>query len=166
MLLDCARLTHWKCHEQFDELFAFRRDYMEWISLKLEAPGSIGPLEGVWNDFDRLTPATRMLHNTRRLTQPWKTGLPIEFTPEDGFRKAPLYGWAVRLAKQVIGPDKLIGRYWRHPDRKQERLFFGLLRECLDKGIVSEALLREEMRRDHLRHDALAMVEGAAPIAA
>ena len=120
----------------------------------------------MWNDFDRLTPATRMLHNTRRLTQPWKTGLPIEFTPEDGFGKAPLYGWAVRLAKQVIGPDKLIGRYWRHPDRKQERLFFGLLRECLDKGIVSEALLREEMRRDHLRHDALAMVEGAAPIAA
>ena len=108
----------------------------------------------------------RMLHNTRRLTQPWKTGLPIEFTPEDGFRSAPLYDLAVRIGKQIIGPNKLIGRYWRHPDRNQERLFFGLLRECLDKGIVSEALLREEMMRGHVRHDALVVLERAAALAA
>ena len=166
MLLDCARLTHWNCEEQFGGLFTFERDYMDWISLKLEPAYSIGLLEAEWNDFDRLTPATKMVHNTRRLTQPWKTGLPIEFTPEDGFRSAPLYGWIVRLGKQVIGPNKLIGHYWRHPDRNQERLFFGLLRECLDQGIVPEDLLREEMRRDHVRHDALALLERTAPLAA
>ena len=166
MLLDCARLTHWKCEEQFGELFTFERDYMDWISLRLEPADSIGPVEAEWNDFDRLTPATKMLHNTRRLTQPWKTGLPIEFTPEDGFDPAPLYGWIVRLGKQVIGPNKLIGHYWRHPDRNQERLFFGLLRECLDQGIVPEDLLREEMSRDHVRHDALALLERTAPLAA
>jgi hypothetical protein len=166
MLLDCACLTHWNCQEQFDELFAFTRDYMDWISLKLEAVDSVGPLEREWNDFDRLTAETRMLHNTRRLTQPWKTGLPIEFTPEDGFRSSPLYDLAVRVSKKVIGPNKLISRYWRHPDRNQERLFFGLLRECLDKGLISEALIREEMARDHIRHDALALLERTAPLAA
>jgi hypothetical protein len=166
MLLDCARLAHWKCEEQFGELFTFERDYMDWISLKLEPADSIGLLEAEWNDFDRLTPATKMLHNTRRLTQPWKTGLPIEFTPEDGFSPAPLYGWIVRIGKQVIGPNKLIGHYWRHPDRNQERLFFGLLRECLDQGIVTEDLLREEMGRAHVRHDALAVLERTAPLAA
>lgn len=166
MLLDCAQLTHWKCQQQFDEMFALKRDYMDWISLKLEPADCIGLLEKEWNDFDRLTPATRMLHNTRRLTQPWKTGLPIEFTPEDGFRSAPLYGLAVRIGKQIIGPNKLIGRYLRHPDRNQERLFFGLLRECIDKGIVSEALVREEMRLGHVRHDALVVLERAASLAA
>ena len=166
MLLECARLTHWKCREQFGELFAFTRDYMDWISLKLEPPQSIGPLEKEWNDFDRLTPQTKMLHNTRRLTQPWKSGLPIEFTPEDGFRSALLYNWAVRIGKQIIGPNKLIGRYWQHPDRNQERFFFGLLRECLDNGTISENLVREEMARDHVRHDALALLERATPLAA
>lgn len=166
MLLDCARLAHWRCREQFDEMFAFTRDYMEWISLKQEPPGSIGALEKEWNDFDRLTPETRMLHNTRRLTQPWKTGLPIEFTPEDGFRANLLYHLAVRVGKQVIGPNKLIRRYLRHPDRSQERLFFVLLRECLESGAVDEALIREEMGCNHIRPDALALLERPSPLAA
>ena len=78
MLLDCAQLGHWRVEENFAELFAFTRDYMDWISLKLEPPSTIGLFEEQWNDFDRLTPATRLLHNTRRRTQPWKTGLPVD----------------------------------------------------------------------------------------
>ena len=82
---------HWRCEEQFDELFEFKRDYMDWISLKLEPRETIGLFEKEWNDFDRLTPATKMLHNTRRITQPWKTGLPIDFEPPDAFKPIPLY---------------------------------------------------------------------------
>jgi hypothetical protein len=154
MLLDCAKLKHWRCEEQFNELFDGTRDYMDWISLKLEPPGTIGPLEPEWNDFDRLTPQTKMLHNTRRLTQPWKTGLPIDWQPPDGFKPFPPFAWAMKYGRRLFGKGRLIGRYWRHPDRNQEALFFGLLRECLDAGVVSEELLRTEMAKDHVRHDA------------
>jgi hypothetical protein len=40
------------------------------------------------------------------------------------------------------------------------------LRECLEKGVVSEGQLREEMRQNHIRHDALEMVERTPPLAA
>ncbi len=30
MLLDCAQLTHWHCAQQFNEMFAFQRDYARW----------------------------------------------------------------------------------------------------------------------------------------
>jgi hypothetical protein len=166
MLLDCSKLQHWRCEEQFNELFAFKRDYMDWVSLKLEPPGTIAPFENEWNDFDRLTPQTKMLHNTRRLTQPWKTGLPIDFEPPDAFKPIPLYAWLMRFGRLFFGPNRLIGRYWRHPDRNQEGLFFGLLRECIDRGIVTEAMLREEMRRNHVRHDALQVLERTQPLAA
>ena len=54
------------------------------------AAGSIAPLEEVWNDFDRLTPETRMIHNTKRQTQPWKSGLPVDFrAPESATRSRP-----------------------------------------------------------------------------
>ena len=33
MLLDCAKLTHWRVEEQFAELFTFERDYRNWINL-------------------------------------------------------------------------------------------------------------------------------------
>src|SRR5690606_37679150 len=55
MLLDCARLTHWNCRRQFEDLFAFRLDYEQWITLATEPPETIGALEPEWNDFDRLT---------------------------------------------------------------------------------------------------------------
>jgi hypothetical protein len=51
------------------------------------------------------------------------------------------------------------GRYKPHSDLRQEAFFFGLLRESVEQGIVIEALLREEMRKNHLRHDALEVLE-------
>ena len=37
-------------------MFEYKRDYMDWISLKLEPRVTIGLFEPEWNDFDRLTP--------------------------------------------------------------------------------------------------------------
>ncbi len=89
MLLDCAKLTHWRVEEAFNELFEFRRDYQPWICLRLEDRDTIGLFEDEWNDFDRLTAKTRMLHVTRRRTQPWKAGLPIDWRPAERFRLFP-----------------------------------------------------------------------------
>jgi hypothetical protein len=164
MLLDCSRLTHWRCEEQFGEMFEFKRDYMRWISLKLEPRGSIGLLENEWNDFDRLTERTKMVHNTRRITQPWKTGLPVDFTPAETCPLFPPFGWLMRWRRITFGDHALLGRYRRHPDRSQERLFFGLLHECLEQGLVSEEEVREEMRSNHVRHDAFEVMERAAPL--
>src|SRR6476620_10489786 len=75
MLLDCAKLKHWDVEKSFNELFEGKRDYHSWISLLMEDQSTIGAFENEWNDFDKLTPNTKMIHNTRRRTQPWKTGL-------------------------------------------------------------------------------------------
>jgi len=159
MLLDCAKLEHWRCAEQFAELFEDRLDYTDWVCLQKEPAGSIGDLEPEWNDFDHLTSETRLLHNTRRKTQPWKTGLPIDFAPKVKEKTPPTVRWGVQALRRVFGATAFAGRYRRHDDPRQEEFFFGLLRECLDEGAVTEDFLREEMRRNHLRHDALALLE-------
>jgi len=160
MLLDCAKLTHWRCEEQFGELFRFERDYMDWICLKYEKRETLGRFEDEWNDFDRLTPRTKLIHNTKRQTQPWKTGLPVDFTPARKKVKALNPATWLRPLVRKGAPE----RYQQHPDPAQERFFFGLLRECVESGAVSESLLREEMRRDHIRHDALEVLERTPPL--
>jgi hypothetical protein len=163
MLLDCARLKHWRCEHDFGLLFAFERDYADWITLKLEPRETIGLFEPEWNDFDRLTPETKLLHNTKRQTQPWKSGLPVDFTPPS--KKAQLARpktW-LRPFRQLVAKP---ATYVPHPDPRQEQFFFGLLRECLEQGIVTEAMLREEMRQNHVRHDALEVLERTPPLAA
>ncbi len=165
MLLDCARLTHWRVEEQFNAMFEFERDYQPWICLRYEPRETIGLFEKEWNDFDRLTPATKMIHNTRRRTQPWKAGLPIDWRPADRFRLFPPIGWAMRARRRLLGEYALLGRYKPHPDPRQEAFFFGLLKECLDLGIVTEEMLREQMRRNHVRHDALEVMQRTPPLA-
>jgi hypothetical protein len=159
MLLDCAQLTHWRCEEQFNEMFEFRRDYVVWIYLGLEPRERIGLLDPVWNHFDTLTENTKLLHNTKRQTQPWKTGLPRDYTvrQKTGWR-AQINGAATQVKGWLLGRQATAGYYTRHPDPRQEAFFFGLLRECLDQGLVTEDFLKDEMQRNHLRHDTLELL--------
>lgn len=157
MLLDNAKLKHWDAERTFNDLFEFKVDYMKWIKLEYESADSIGVLEDYWNDFDRLTPDTRILHTTYRRTQPWKTGLPIDFTvrlkapKQRSFPKS-----AIKALKRLIVPKEPRSEvYLPHPDPNQEKLFFTLLSECLAKGIVREDMVRQEMAANHVRHDAL-----------
>lgn len=161
MLLDCAKLTHWRPEQDFNAMFTFERDYMTWISLRYEPQEAVGPLEPEWNDFDRLTSKTKLLHNTKRWTQPWKTGLPVDFTPSSKTRSFAPLGWYRRLRESALGRYGGLGTYKRHPDPRQESFFFGLLRECVEKGLISESLVREEMARNHVRHDAFEVMRRA-----
>ena len=114
MLLDCAKLTHWQFERDFGEMFEpGRRDYIDWISLKLEDPATIGRFENEWNDFDRLTANTRLLHNTKRKTQPWKTGLKIDYRPADSFQlfplaatRAPSSFWRLPVCRHLQTPPR------------------------------------------------------------
>ena len=146
MLLDCAKLTHWDPDKDQEDLFEKRFDYIDWIELKRQPRETIGLLEPVWNDFDRLKPDTKILHTTKRRTQPWKTGLPVDYTlrergPLDFIRR-----WKRR-------------RYDQHPDRNQEALVYSLLAEMVDQGIVTRDEIVAEMAADHIRHDSLEVLE-------
>ncbi len=166
MLLDCAKLTHWRCRETFDAMFRDEVDYMDWISLALEPRETVGILEDEWNDLDRLTPKTKLLHTTKRRTQPWKTGLPVDFVPAETYKSFPPMRWIMRARRRLLGDYALLGHYMPHPDPNQERFFFGLLRECVEKGVVSEDMLRDEMKQSHIRPDAFEVLERTPPLAA
>ncbi len=145
MLLDCAKLGHWDLDAQLEDLFAHRFDYFDWMHLRLEDRDTIGLLEPEWNDFDRLTPRTKLLHTTRRRTQPWKTGLPIDYDDQVGGVRGIL--------------TRLRPRYGRHPDPNQEALVFSLLAELVDSGEVTAEDLRAEMAANHIRRDAPQLID-------
>jgi hypothetical protein len=146
MLLDCAKLKHWDFEPLLDNLFGKTFDYIPWMELKFEDRGTIGFLEPEWNSFDKLTPSTKILHTTKRRTQPWKTGLPVDYT----------------LREQ--GPWDVLRRMWRrryeqHPDQNQEAFIYSLMAEMVDEGIVGKDELVREMAANHIRHDSLELID-------
>jgi hypothetical protein len=165
MLLDCAKLRHWKVEEQFNAMFESERDYQPWVCLKYEDPETIGYIEDEWNDFDRLTSKTKMIHNTRRRTQPWKAGLPIDWRPAERFRLFPPLAWLMRARRKLFGEYGLLGNYKQHPDSNQERFFFGLLKELVENGSITEQMIHQEMQQNHVRHDAIELMQRTKPLA-
>ena len=150
MLLDCSRLPHWRFDENIKALWEHRIDYLDWINLKLEKLETIGLLEPEWNDFDHLTSKTKLLHNTKRRTQPWKTGMPVDFTLRE---RRGLMSLAMPIVR-MMAPN-----YMRHPDRNQEAYFYALLAEGLDTGSIARLQVEEEIRRGHVRPDSLRLVD-------
>jgi hypothetical protein len=150
MLLDCGKLPHWRFEDDIQALWDHRMDYLDWINLKREELGTIGLLEPEWNDFDRLTQRTKLLHNTKRRTQPWKTGLPVDFTMRE---RRGLMGLAMPIVR-MVAPN-----YTRHPDPSQEAYFYALLAEALDTGSVSREQVEKEVRSGHVRPDSLALID-------
>jgi len=149
MLLDCRKLKHWRFAKSLKALWAHEIDYLDWINLRLEDLDTIGLLEPEWNDFDHLSPSTKLLHNTKRRTQPWKTGLPIDFT----FKERGLLNFALPIVR------KLAPNYTRHPDQRQEAYFYALLAEALECGAVTREQVEKEVRLGHVRSDSEALIE-------
>jgi hypothetical protein len=166
MLLDCGKLTHWDVRRQFDQLFERTLDYGDWIGLKKEDREQLGLFEHEWNDFDRLSEKTKLIHNTKRKTQPWKAGLPADYVPAEKFKFFPPLRWFLRARRSLFGDYAFVPDYRPHPDPRQEAFFFGLLRECVEKGIVTEDFLRSEMARNHVRHDAFEVLDRVQSLAA
>jgi hypothetical protein len=146
MLLDCAKLKHWDFEPLLDRLFAKAFDYVPWMELKLEDRDTIGLLEPEWNDFDQLTSETKILHTTKRRTQPWKSGLRVDYT--------------LRETGPIDVLRRLVNRrYQPHPDRNQEAFVYSLLAEMIDEAMVTKDELVHEMAANHIRHDSLELVD-------
>ena len=161
MLLDCAKLPHWRWDEDIDAMFSGRLDYGPWIGLNTEDPSTIGELGEEWNSFDTLNERTRLLHTTERSTQPWKTGLPIDF--DLNIKSAPAAGAKNRgfveriLARFRTAPATAAAegpRYQPHPDPEQERFIFGLLKDALEAGEIDETFLKGRIAANDVRADA------------
>ncbi len=155
MLLDCDKLKHWKIKDILGRLANKKLDYTDLFALKKEdAESMIVEIPRIWNSLDALTPETKMLHTTNRLTQPWKTGLPIDFTRN---KMPKLFGL---IPREPV--HKLLGKYpthyQPHPDKKIEKFFIDLLKEAIASGSVSKNLISEEIKARHIREDLVRLI--------
>jgi len=154
MLLDCQQLKHWKWQENFEQLFTYKRDYRSWMNLDYEDQTSIGELEKKWNDFDNLDEETCFLHTTSRLTQPWKSGLPIDFSVSEKKRPKDLLSRILyKLGLKTDSSKTKKGCYLPHPDKNIEKFFYTLLKETIDSGIISTKELKREIKAKNIRPD-------------
>jgi hypothetical protein len=150
MVLDCAQLRHWRVPEMLKALTAHAVNYSDSMTLRHEE--RVGEIPRYWNDIDHLGPHTRMLHTSIRITQPWKTGLPIDFTrSRDGDRYFGIIPkpWVLRLL------GRYPSRYQPHPDKDIERFFFDLFHDAIRAGAITPEEIAHAIAMHYVRPDIL-----------
>lgn len=159
MLLDCEKLQHWKWHELLDRIFSNEIDFQDLISLRTEKLETLGSLEEEWNSYDTLNSRTKLLHNTRQITQPWKTGLPYIMENMSNYDKSRKKTFKEKLETLAKASLKGKPKYKKHPDPRQEELFMALLKEGIYSGFIESNLLASEVKSGHVRADIVQVME-------
>lgn len=153
MLLDCSKLRHWKLSQWIEGLAEKKVDYHDIMTLQRET--SVTPLSRVWNSLEYLDDSIKMLHTTDRLTQPWKTGLNIDFT------RNPMPRILGVIPREWL--HKMMGRYPNtyqpHPDKAIEEFVFELFSDAFKAGAISEELVLDEIEKQNLRPDFLTILK-------
>jgi hypothetical protein len=149
MLMDCAKLKDWSMENILSKLKNKSLDYSEVMEIKFLDKNEIKQIDRIYNNLDTLTSDTVLVHTTNRLTQPWSTGLKIDFTRNNPGRYLGLIPKIPVL--RLMG--KWPSTYQPHPDKRVEQMFFNLLKEALTNHIVSKGELEEEVKNNRLRKD-------------
>jgi len=147
MLMENSLLKHWSMSQILNDLTTNKLDYNDIMTLKFE--NSVHELNRDWNDLDNLTDDTLMLHTTNRLSQPWRTGLKVDFT------RMPMKKIFGIIPREPIHwlLGKRPNRYQKHPNPSIEKFFMNLLNNALKDDFISYELLKEEIDKKHLRED-------------
>ena len=116
MMLINAKKIQWNFEKIIKELFEFKIDYKDLMSLSFDTSLKIKIIENKFNSHDKITDDTILLHTTNRITQPWKEDLLIDFD----IGNKTILNYLKNLTKKTLGMkfDKNIieSKYQKHPD--------------------------------------------------
>lgn len=149
MIMDCEKLKHWDMKKILSNLENKSLDYKDLITLRIENQESILDLPRKWNNLDELNNDTNMIHMTGRLTQPWKTGLKIDFKYE---KMKPYFGFIPREPIVKLR-GKLDTHYKEHPDKEIIKFFFDLASEAYKAGAVTDEDIDKAIETKDIRPD-------------
>lgn len=156
MLLKCDELRSWKFNDLIQKLFSKELDYRDLMSLAWVPEEMIQNLESVYNSFDTVNSDTVLLHNTSRATQPWKTGLQIDYLYDTKLKVSKTRRLLGRIKRSVYNKKQY---YSSHPDQKQVEIFLDNLKGAIQAGYITNSELQTAIVQKHIRSDIMELLK-------
>ncbi len=140
MLINMKYFNLWNFDKIINDLFSFKLDYSDLINLDFINKNLIGLIDENFNSHDEITNNTIFLHTTNRITQPWKTGLNIDYSYH-----VSKYSLLINYIRKYVGLNyqkKLLEKkYQIHP--KNEVIEF--VKKLFNEAIKSKYITNEEL---------------------
>lgn len=142
---------NWSYEDLINDLFNHKVDYKELIDLSSNKYFSnIIQLPDIFNHHDKIANDTLFLHTTKRITQPWKEGLKINFYKED---ISFLYRIKQRIKKTLnlsYNKSAIANFYTKHPNKKVYDVVLKLFKESLGSNTLNKNELLEALNNKYI----------------
>ncbi len=137
---------NWSFEDIINDLFNHKIDYKELINLTSKKYFSnIFTLPIIFNHHDIIHNDTLLLHTSKRITQPWKEGLKIDFQKE-GLSKFYKFKQIIKkLLKMNYDMTGISSFYIKHPNRDVSEKILILFRKSLISGSLNELELKNAL---------------------
>lgn len=138
------------------EVLSGKYDYSKLMNLNFIEKDQFTPLSKEWNSFDEIDTNTIFLHTTTRITQPWKTGLEVDFHQNyPKYRYKILPNSLIKILKEILTKKKYppYKRYIDHPSNEIKDYFFTLVTGALEDGYIDKDFINFNMKKKYIRAD-------------
>ena len=142
--------------DKVNEVLNGKMDYNELMNLNFIENNDFQPLTEKWNSYDNLEEDTIFLHTTKRITQPWKTGLKVDFHQDYPRFKYKIIPYIlIKYAKDIIKGNKNppFTKYLDHPNDKIQKFFFQLVSSALKDGFIDKKFIDYNIKNLFVRKD-------------
>ena len=141
----------WDFEEIINDLFNHKIDYKDLIYLNSKKYFSeVNKLPLEFNHHDKVDENTLLLHTTKRITQPWKEGLKIDFYDEKNNKIYKFKQQIKKLLNLNYNINAISKNYIKHPNKKVENTVLKIFKDCLNSNFIKENEIEDAIRNKYV----------------
>ena len=141
----------WSYEDILNDLFNHKIDYKELINLTAEKYFSnIFTLPIIFNQHDNIKNDTLFLHTSKRITQPWKEGLKIDFQKENLSKFYKLKQILKKLFNMNYDISGISNFYMKHPNNDVSEKIQTLFKKSLISGSINKLELESALENKYV----------------
>ena len=143
--------NHWNYEEIIEDIFNHNLDYKDLINLTSKKYFTdIVTLPIIFNHHDKIEYDTILLHTTKRITQPWKLGLEINFHDEKINTIHKIKQYLKKLLKLKYDPNVFSKNYVMHSDEKVYQTVLDLFKSAINSNAIDKNELNKAIKNKYI----------------
>tara|TARA_B100000686_G_scaffold124424_1_gene131766 strand:+ start:23063 stop:23905 length:843 start_codon:yes stop_codon:yes gene_type:complete len=141
----------WSFEEIINDLFNHKIDYKDLIYLTSKKYFSnIISLPIEFNHHDKIEKDTLLLHTTKRITQPWKQDLKIDFYDEKINKVYKLKQYVKKILNLNYDVNALSNNYVMHPNKNVYKVISNLFKSSLNSKFIDKNEIEEAIKNKYI----------------
>ena len=149
VMIGKAKNFYLNFNQLVEDLFELKIDYDDIMSLRLYKNENLKEIPHSFNQHDQINDGTFILHTTNRSTQPWKSGLKIDFERHLS-SKTKIINYLKKFLFLKYNKSFLSKYYIKHESEQVYNFVLDLFKEAIKKNYIDKSEIKKSVKNNFI----------------